>query len=196
MDLEHINPWLHLWTSPKKTMRFILNSNPYRHILWLAALSGILAGGLWSFMLWKQDHTALTIFFAIIFLIGGGVVGILALYVEGWLYYLTGYWIGGKGSFIDLKCAVGWRNYPAIVALIFNGLNILAIPNPWLQALFGLIYATLTIWTLIISVNLIGEAHRFSAWKGLLTLIIALVLVTVFLILIGLLLPLLKPLFQ
>jgi hypothetical protein len=197
MDYEHINPWLHIWVYPKKTIRSLLDSDPQRTIVWLAVLAGILSGALFAFLFWNSEwSTNYKIFFPIGSLIGGGILGLISLYFEGWLYTLTGSWIGGKGSFTDLKCAVGWRNYPTIVTIFFNGVTLLTISKPWLHDTFGLIYTILSIWTFVILVNLIGEAHRFSAWKGLLSVLIAMALLTVLFMVIALIIPLLSPLFQ
>jgi Yip1 domain len=198
MENEQINPWLKIWTEPRKTMRAILSTDRIKNILYLAIVGGILAGISFALSLQKNPPNIKTMSAVpfISLLIAGGLLGIFNLYFGGWLYRLTGSWIGGKGDFTDLKCAVGWSNYPYIIASLFSIISLLSIPNIWLQGFFGLLNFIAVIWGVVIFLKLISEAHQFSVWKGILTVIIASVLITVVILIIGLLVPLLKPLFQ
>ncbi len=196
MERSDINPWLGIWIAPKKTIRSILDTHPRKWILLFSIVAGALGGLLLPLILKPQLSSFFIMLVLIIGVIGGAILGLLSLYFEGWIYTLTGSWIGGKGTFVDLKCAVGWKNYPSILTALLYGLTILAIPNPWLEALFGFLYLVFGIWGFIILVNLVGEAHRFSAWRGFFTVIIAMILVIFAILIISLLIPLLSPLFQ
>lgn len=194
-----INPWISIWGSPKKTIRSILERDPKRIILWLAIIGGIVSAFSWLGYLWltyplRQDYQSALFIVAI--LIAGGIFGIVHLYFGGWLYRLTGSWIGGKGNYTDVKCAVGWSSYPFIVAGIFGIISMLPYPSYWFQLSFGILNLIFAIWGFIIFMNLLGEAHRFSAWKALLAFLIALVLLFVALMIVSLLVPLLSPLFD
>ncbi len=195
---EKINPWLQIWVNPKKMIRAMIDRNPTRVIIWLAILWGILSGlSSTSYLMLTYPHNALyrNVFFVITVLIAGGFFGIIYLYIGGWLFKLTGAWVGGKGTFTSVKCAIGWSYYPFIIAHVIGYFSVLSIPNIWLQSLFGLINVVITVWGMIIFLNVVGEAHRFSAWKALLAWMIALVLVLVVIMLISLLIPLLAPIF-
>lgn len=194
-----INPWISIWCSPKKTLRALLEKDPKRVILWLAIVSGVISAFSWLGYLWlyKPSHPE---YQTALFIIGTVVVGVIAglihLYFGGWLYRLTGSWLGGKGTFTEVKCAIGWSFYPFIIAGIFGLISMLAFPNPWLQSTFGLLNVIVAIWGFVILMNLIGEAHSFSAWKAVLAFLIAVVLLCVALMLVSLLVPLLRPLFD
>ena len=199
MENKHINPWLHIWTEPRKTLRSILNTDPRRLILWLAIVGGILSAFSMTLILWVRSPYNQTLqhpFFIGGALIAGIVMGIFHLYFGGWIYTLTGSWLGGKGNFTDLKCAVGWSNYPFIVTTLLNILSFIVFPHFVIQAIFAFLNLVAAIWGLVIFMNLIGEAHRFSAWKGLLTFLIALVLIIAVFMIISLIVPLVTPLFQ
>lgn len=195
MENENINPWLHLWTRPRATLRSILNRDPKRVIIWLAIIGGIFSS--LSFIdMHALSRTKFSILFFIVLVVIGAVIGIIHLYFSGWLLKLTGSWLGGKGTFTDVKCAVGWSNYPFIVVNIFSILVALSTPLIWLQLTLSLIMLILLVWAFVIFMKLIGEAHQFSAWKGLLAFLIAIVLIFVVFMIIALLVPLLSPLFQ
>lgn len=193
-----INPWLQIWSSPKKTLRSILEKDPKRFILWLAIVGGIISGLSWLGYLWFNYpyHLAYkNTFFIVAMLIAGGIFGVINLYFGGWLYRLTGSWVGGTGSYTDVKCAVGWSWYPFIIAGILGVLSVLA-SNLWIQFALGVLNLIFGFWGFVIFLNLLGEAHRFSAWKALLAFLIALVLLFVALMIVSLLVPLLRPLFD
>lgn len=198
MELVNINPWLQIWVHPKKTMRLILDTNPRRIIIWLALIGGIVSTFAWISYIWATHPNLQDLnktYPVIILLIGGSAAGLIHLYVAGWLYRLTGSWIGGHGSFTDVKCAVGWSSYPFILANSANILSLLSFSFMWARIFFGLLDALVALWGVIIFLNVLGEAHRFSAWRALLAVIIALVLVFAFVLFISLLIPLLAPLF-
>ena len=199
MENQDINPWKQIWTQPRKTMRSILSTDPRKTIVWLAIISGILGALTYAFSLKvsqppRVEHLPVLPILAI--LIAGGIFGLIHLYFGGWLYRLTGSWIGGKGSFTDVKSAVGWSNYPYIVGSIFGLLGLLAIPHLWLQFIFGLLNFVILIWGLVIFLNLLSESHQFSIWKGILTVLIAAALIFVVIMVIALMIPLIAPLFQ
>ena len=199
MENQDINPWKQIWTEPRKTMRSILSTDPKKTIVWLAVISGILGALTYAYSLKVSQPQRVEHFHALPMLgilIAGGISGLIHLYFGGWLYRLTGSWIGGKGSFTDIKSAVGWSSYPYIVGSLFGLLGLLSIPHLWLQFIFGLINFVVLIWALFIFLNLLSEAHQFSVWKGVLTVLIAAALIFVVIILITLLIPLMAPLFK
>lgn len=193
------NRWLQIWIHPRITMRKILDSNPFQTILALAIIGGILAGMMWHATFWLNIPHSETGHRPIMFLLSaifGGIFGIVNLYVGGWLYRLTGGWLGGVGTFTDLKCAVGWGNYPMIIANIVGLIAYFFITHPAVFLTIAIIHFALVIWGIIILLNLVGEAHRFSTWKALGAVLIGALLIFVLLTLIGLLIPPLKPLFH
>lgn len=180
-------------------MRAILDTDPRRVIIWLAIIGGIVStfvsiGYWWN--TYPEQKFIWNAFFVIALFILGGIIGLIHLYLGGWLYNLTSSWLGGAGNFVDVKSAVGWSNYPFILANIAAILSIWAVPNPWLQGFFGLLDAILVVWGFIIFLNMLGEAHRFSAWRALLAVIIAFILIFVVVMIVSLLVPLLAPLFE
>ncbi len=199
MRSENINPWLQLWIHPKKTMRSILDTDSSRAILWLAVIWGAISAFSGFGYLWmtNPDRENLSqIYLLVSIIIAGGFAGIIHLYLGGWLYKLTSSWLGGKGTFTDTKCVVGWSYYPFILGNIAGICSIAVIPNPWLQLAFWLINVVIAVWGIVIFLNALGEAHRFSAWKSLLAVIIACILIFVAIMIIALLVPLLAPLFE
>lgn len=180
-------------------MRFLLTTDPHKTIVWLASISGILGAFTYAYSYQTNLPNSSAHFRPlplIGILIGGAILGLIHLYFAGWLYRLTGSWIGGKGTFTDVKCAVGWANYPYIMSSIAALLGLLSVPHLWLQVIFGLINLVILIWSLVIFLKLLSEAHQFSVWKGIFAVLIGSALIIAVLLIIALLVPLLTPLFQ
>lgn len=172
-----ISPWIMLWFQPRKTLRNQLEKDPYHSLIFLAILTGILNGCAWISYAWEKypfaDSLQRTNLVIASFSIGI-LLALFHLYFAGWLYRWTGSWIGGKGTFTELKCAVGWSFYPFIVTGVIGFLqNFLPIPVT-IQAFIGIGFFLASIWALYILFSLIAEAHQFSLGKGALTFLLAL----------------------
>lgn len=197
MSNQNLNPWFNIWVHPKKTIRSILDKNPRGIIPWIAIIWGISLfwnSYLWKGHLWEGRFPHAVFFIALV--IAGAILGIVLLYFEGWIYNLTSSWIGGKGDFTKTKCVVGWSKYPFIITNIFGIISVLVLAQPWVSGLFGFLNLVAAVWGFVLFMNMLGEAQKFSAWKGVLAFLIAFVLIFVAIMIIALLVPLLSPLFQ
>lgn len=191
-------PLLKIWVHPRKTIRPFLDHHPQKWIIWFALIQGLLSGIGWIGFLWTRypdrpiySHPG----FVGAALVSGALFSIIYLYLGGWLLKITGGWIGGLGTFIEVKCAVGWSYYPYIISSIINIISYFFIFHPWLAVTIGSLNVIIVIWAFILALHLLGAAHRFSAWKALAAILIAFVLVFMVLIIISLLIPLVMPLF-
>jgi hypothetical protein len=198
--MPQLNPWVNLWIRPRETLRLLLDSKKGEIvIIYLAVIEGFLSAFALLTYLWAiyPQKTALNNGYALAALILlGGLLGLIQLYLGGWLYQFTGAWIKGKGTFRELKCAIGWSFYPALICNCFAILAYFPYFTMGLRIFFGTLYVILALWSFMIFLNLIAEAHRFSAWRALLNFIIVLALLILFFLLVGLIAPLLAPLFQ
>jgi hypothetical protein len=179
---ETLNPWLSMWMQPRATIQQIVDSNPERLVLVLAAIAGI------SRVLNRASLKSLgdIIEWPLIFLIAailGPVAGIIGLYIGGALIHWTGKWIGGKGSPENIRAAIAWSSIPVIWALLLwipefalfgeelfttKMPTILASPSLTLLLFgFGIIELVIGIWTIVVSLKCIGQVQGFSAWKAL-----------------------------
>lgn len=197
-ESKQTSPWIGIWTHPRQTIRALIDRCPKQHILWLAALNGVIVGLTWVRSLFIRDPASLEKSPALIItllIIIGALLGIFHLYFGAWLYRVTGKWVGGKGNFTDVKCATGWSCYPFIIVGLFNLLTTYLVGYPLLEIIVGFVYLALLVWSLIIFFKLIGEAHLISAWRAVAALLIAFCLIFVAFMLLFLLIPLLQPLF-
>ncbi|HEY1011718.1 MAG TPA: YIP1 family protein, partial [Herpetosiphonaceae bacterium] len=98
----------------------------------------------------------------------GPLFGVIGLYLSAGLVRWTGSWLGGVATPDEARAAVAWATVPTLWGMLL-WLPILATGGrvDAVMTLVGLAQAVLGIWTFVISLKCLGEAHRFSAWKAL-----------------------------
>jgi hypothetical protein len=192
---EPLNPWFAIWVMPRPTMRQILDTDPRRLVHVLAAAGGAVK---WAQLNIPSQLVDMTSFSLILGLklglaFGGAIVGLISLYLFGFLVRLTGGWLGGKGDFTAVRSAVAWSNIPAIWGLLLwlptiaflgpKGINFdpgTLIHEPggaMLVVPVLLMTIVLGIWQLVVFLKCAGEAHGFSAWRALGATLLSLLIV-------------------
>jgi hypothetical protein len=194
------NPWLSIWTEPRKTVRSIVNTDPKFGFVVLSAVYGFpmalnLAQNLSlgaSIPIWAIMIGALIVC---------TIFGMIGISISSWLLHFTGRWIGGKGTFHTIRTAVVWSNVPNIVAILMWIVMITAFGravfiNTFSSSHFmgtqaGIIFIVFllqsiaSIWGFVILLQGLGEVQGFSAWRALINILIPFVIVVAILWLIG-----------
>jgi hypothetical protein len=187
-----LNPWTAIFTRTRAVMRQILDADPSRGVHRLALAGGVLEMLGSDFRVLRHFGLPLGSIIAVK-AITGAMAGLLVLYLGSGLLLLTGRWLGGKGTFIEVRAATAWSNVPAIWGALlylpivgYLGLEAFNLDVGALQsdpvgllllvpiAIAGFV---LLIWRIVIYCKCLGEAHRFSAWHGFGATLIACVLV-------------------
>ncbi len=188
------NPWISIWTRPRATIQQIIDSDPCKYVLLLAALNGI--SGSFQRASNKnlgEKHTLSMLVLGCI--IAGPIGGILIIYLHGLLIKISGKLLNGKASPEEIRAALAWGYLPVIwgilllppqLVLFGNKLFTPWTPNPGddillfsLYYLFMLADLILGIWSFVITLKCIGQVQGFSAWKALLNEILAGILILI-----------------
>jgi Yip1 domain len=185
---QPLNPWFSLWTRPRATMRQILDTDPRGRVILLTVLAGVVTA------LSLQSQPRLlellpleggTLF--LVALLAAPIWLLIVLYVGGFLVAVVGGWLGGVGDGVAVRAAIGWSYVPTLWAalllipqyVLLDGWRLEPSDlqeNPAALAvlgLLGLLQIVIGFWAVVIHVKCIGEAHRFSAWRALATLILS-----------------------
>lgn len=179
---QTLNPWVSMWTKPRATIQQIVDTNPERLVMILAAISGF------SQVLDRASMKSLgdKLEWPIIFLIAaivGPIGGIISLYIGSVLIRWTGTWIGGNVSSQNIRAALAWSSVPIIWALILwlpelalFGQELFTTETPIIDATpslaflmlgFGAIEISIGIWAIVVFLKCLGQVQSFSAWKAL-----------------------------
>ena len=122
-EISAPNPWISIWTAPRATIRYVINTDPARSVIPLAILGEIaqsLSQAISQGMGEQLSIPAILLFAAVI----GSVFGILALYIGSYVIQWTGRWIGGEGSLPEIRTALGWAGVPMVLHLVITLLMI------------------------------------------------------------------------
>ena len=182
METTPLNPWFSMWLHPRRTIRRIVETNPDRLVLLLAAVGGIVEALINASSDSKGENMSLQ---AILLtaLIGGPLMGVIGLWLGGALLRWTGGWIGGQADSRRIRATLAWANVPLvwslllwIPALLLFGAELFATATPILDAstmlsglymVFSFGIGIVSIWAFVVFLHALGEVQGFSAWKAL-----------------------------
>ena len=189
METMPLNPWFSMWLHPRRTIRQIVETNPERLVLSLAAVGGFVEGLTNMASDSKGDDMSLR---AILLatLIVGPIMGIVGLWVGGFLLRWTGGWIGGQADSRRIRATLAWANVPLvwslllwIPAILLFGLELFTEATPVLDAsaqlaglhlVFSVGIGIISLWSFVAFLHALGEVQGFSAWRSLLNSFLAL----------------------
>jgi hypothetical protein len=193
-DKLKINPWVKIWVQPRETIRALIQySSTYLFPL-LCMIYGfpVLLQMALNFSLGDRFSLSGIVVGALILAV---VPGFLIFNISAGLFYWVGKWIGGTGTFQEIRAAVAWSNVPSLVNGLIWILNMMVFGKRIFSLSFGmapltqgemvmlavtsLIQLILAVWAFIILVKVLGEVQGFSAWKGLLNVCIAFFIIVI-----------------
>ncbi len=182
-----VNPWTGMWVRPRETIRAIIQTNPgymypllcfiYGFPMALQMAQNLSLGN-------RYPMAAIVAVAAIIAIILGAIMINIATALFTW----TGKWIGGVGTYQQIRAAVAWSNMPSVVNIGIWAINIATFGvrifrSDFVESTFvgnelSIIFLTavvqlvVAIWAFIITLKALGEVQGFSAWKALLNIFI------------------------
>ncbi len=182
-----VNPWLSIWVKPRETIRNIIKFNPKHRFVILSFLYGF-PMLLHTAQNLNLGETFTTLGIVLVALVLGTFVGMLGILIASGLIFWTGKWIGGKDNFQNVRAAVAWANVPNIVAvfvwivlftlfsdsIFLDSFDDMSFKGTDMMIISGSLFvqAVISIWSFVILVKSLGEVQGFSAWKGVLNVLI------------------------
>jgi hypothetical protein len=179
-----MNPWISIWTEPRKTIARIVDENPKRDLWVLAWIYGFLAlmNGSQSLVLGNQFQFVGIIVFSILI---APLWGMLVFAVWSFVVHLMGKLLKGKGSFSYVRAAFAWSCVPLtvnialwILLLAVFGRTLFQTAQPTtgplvLLTLVLIAKVIIMIWSLVIYINTLAEVQRFSIGRSILNILLA-----------------------
>jgi hypothetical protein len=184
---DSITPFFTIWTEPRATIRRIVDTDPTRHVIPLAAIGPAINAlvGQWSRAMANNANLSvlwpLWVAFAVAL---QAAIGVAALYIGGALFKWSGSLLGGVASQVEVRAALAWSQVVGIAGQIILLIAVLMgvpmpQPTPGVFPHFDpafykvmMVEGVLGIWGLIVSLKCMGEVHRFSAWRALVAVLI------------------------
>jgi len=185
-NYERVNPFTAIWLKTRETVRYVIEEKSMGFVILLMLLSGI-SSGLVGAM--DTELNQLMPVWGII--LGSVILGpilVLIIYaVMAGIYFVTGKLFKGVGTYNELFKASGTAAIPQIWLIPVYLIWMLGSPESYFAQPLGaessgegsilsiigtVIIAVVTIWSIFVNSKAIGEAHRFSSWKGFFTIMI------------------------
>lgn len=181
------SPWATAWLHPRQTVANVLARNPRQGIIPLSFVKGSaqIFGSVSLYHLGNHMEAWAILLMTAVLAFPAGYVGI---YVQGWIYEVVGYLLGGQGKGEQTRVAAAWCCVPEILSvpanvgmLLLFGSTVFMHPlpqtdNPLVLGLsmvvFGLFLLSLAVWVLILALGALAEVHRFTLWRAFWTLLI------------------------
>ncbi len=182
-----ITPFFTIWTQPRATIRRIVDSDPTRNVIALAAIGPAIRwlGFEWSMALSSNANlSVLWPLWVAAMAVAQAALGVLSLFIGGVILKWTGSLLGGVASRVEVRAAIAWPQVIwieiQVVMLIPLLLGVLPIPHftpgtvPRFDPAFyklaivgGVIGGVFGFWAFVVGLKCLGEVHRFSAWRAL-----------------------------
>ena len=183
-----ITSFFTIWTAPRATIRRIVDTDPTRNVIALAAIGPAISAlaGQWSKALGNNANLSVLwpIWVAVSVAIQAAL-GVLSLFIVGAVLKWSGSLLGGVASRVEVRAAIAWSQVPGIAAEIVLLIAVLlGVPIPRSAAPGTLpqidpafykvmvVEGVLGFWGFIVWLKCIGEVHRFSAWRALAAILI------------------------
>ena len=191
---DSISPFFSIWIEPRATIRRLVDSDPTRNVLALAAIGPAINSLIsqWSAVINGTTHPSVLWPLWVAFSVAiQAVFGILFLYIFAAVFRWSGSLLGGIATSVDVRAALAWSQVPAIVAEIILLFALFAgVPMPKMlpgrlplidPAFYKVmvVEGVLGICGFIISLKCVGEVHRFSAWRAFAAILIPPIIVLI-----------------
>lgn len=183
-----------IWLQTRETVRQAIDRGFYISAFVFAAFAGTqqVIGVMMQNSAGDEVALPILIGLAIMF---GAIGGLFGLCLGSWALSFTGRWLGGKGYFDQLLIACGYASIPGVWILLIQVLLIAifgqdlftttglmsgySLGHMLIIMLSGIVMFVISIWGIVINCKAIGEAHGFSAWRGLGNVLLAILVVVV-----------------
>ena len=183
-----ITPFFTIWTEPRATIRRIVDTDPTRNVIALAATGPAISAlaSQWSKALNNNANlSVLWPLWVVASVVFQAALGVLFLFIFSAIFKWSGSLLGGVASRVEVRAALAWSQVPGIAAATVLMLAVLMgipIPVPTAPGAFPaidpafykvmVVELVLAVWGFVISLKCIGEVHRFSAWRALVAVLI------------------------
>ncbi len=182
-----MNPFLSVWLHPKQTARYVIEHKTIVYALMLVVI-GYIASGFSGFMNSELYPDFSYVWIFLISIILGPILGIIIMFIASGIVFLIGKLLKGTGSFWDVFKASSLSSIPAIFTGPFYILWMFVSPESFffedgvstVAVIVSIIMIVTAIWSVIILVAAIAEAHQFSIIRSIISLIIPAILLFIF----------------
>lgn len=175
------NPWLTIWTSPRQTIRHILETAPKRKTFLLAVVFGLQYLLSFYHALLTQG-TFVNPYLMIGALVFSPLLGYILFYISSFILFIVGKLFKGKAIFSHVYAAVAWSVVPFIVNVVlwFCFFVFFTFDTSLFDSVYYLIFGIVVgyiipIWSFILLINCLKEVQQYSTLRSIGTILLPVV---------------------
>lgn len=177
---EQRNLWKSIWLEPRETVRYAIDHKTMKYAIMLVLIASLF--DMLNVMTQKTMPTSSFILWVIVLI---PIFALIGWWIGAGIATMVGKWFGGTGRFAELKMAYAISYIPVILvgllwipdllilgeSLFSDDLSVSGWRVIW-QFFSGFVGVVIGIWSFIITVMAVAEAHRISGWRGFWTVVI------------------------
>lgn len=181
-ERSKVNPFLSTWMHPKQTARYMIDAKSIGYailIMSIAYIGAMLTGLIDSDFLLNVSPWIIVLFCMIL----APISAIIGTAFSTLIFWLVGKLFKGSATFSEMFKGLSLAGVPFIALIPFYLIWLFTSPEslmdanymesaPWIFWPSILMTAVTSIWSMVITVGVVAEAHRFSNWKAFFTVLI------------------------
>ncbi|OEC01757.1 hypothetical protein GY31_10255 [Lysinibacillus sphaericus] len=181
-ERSKVNPFLSTWMHPKQTARYMIDAKSIGYailIMSIAYIGAMLTGLIDSDFLLNVSPWIIVLFCVIL----APISAIIGTAFSTLIFWLIGKLFKGSATFSEMFKGLSLAGVPFIALIPFYLIWLFTSPEslmdanymesaPWIFWPSLLMTAVTSIWSIVITVGVVAEAHRFSNWKAFFTVLI------------------------
>jgi signal peptidase I len=174
--LTSVNPWRALWLHPGLAVEAVIARNWRTATLALAAIEcivALLAATGQPFHLFDLEPGGTLWLVVLLIALAGAVLGIVGLYVTGWVVNVVARTFGGRGAPAGVRAAIAWGSVPLLISSVVGlamrlGAGENEAPSVPL-VLAGAAAAVCFVWGVVWQIAMLARVQKFGAARALLS---------------------------
>lgn len=189
-QIAKCNPFTSVWLHPKQTARYMIDVKSMGYVILILSIGNI---GVLLSNVAEIELSAWLIILVCIFL--APIAGLFGTAISTCATWLFGKLFKGTATFSELFKALSLTTIPYIALIPFYLAWLYLSPEtlqfadytgsaPWIFWLATLATISISIWSFVIAVAAVAEAHQISNWKAFFTVFIPSIFLGVFIVII------------
>ena len=162
------SPWLTVWFSPRRTVERLVATRP-TYFVWPLAILGAIASFYSQISVIDSAGYLLNWQLALSLLLFGALVGIVWLYLSGFMLSWIGGLLGGRASALHMRTVFAWSALPTILGFVIILVIATTAGRGGALDSVPLLVAAASIWSFVVFLLMLGRVQNFGFWRTTLT---------------------------
>src|SRR5579862_5033523 len=161
------SPWISVWFSPRQTIERLVATRP-TYFVWPLAILGTIASFYSQISVIDGAGYLLSWQLGLSLLLFGALVGVVWLYLAGFMLSWIGRLFGGQASAPQMRAVFAWSTLPTTLGFVVILMIAAASPRGSAQDSVPLLVAAFSLWSFLAFLLMLGRVLHFGLWRTIL----------------------------